>query len=92
MTSIDIRENKIIFDAPGAVVSRARVLRSSKFDLAHIGREGNPATHGGEHSRAAPRAPSEWTRQNGYPTAYFVAKRGSPSVMSNQAALKSTKM
>jgi hypothetical protein len=53
MTSIDIREKKIIFDASRAVVSRARVLRSSKSDLAHIGGEANPTTHGGEHSRAA---------------------------------------
>ena len=55
MTSIDIREKKIIFDAPRAVVSRARVLRSSKSDLAHIGGEANPTTHG--VSIAGPRKP-----------------------------------
>jgi hypothetical protein len=38
------------------------------------------------------RSANHWTLCGGYPTGYFVAKRGSPSVMSNQAALKSTKM
>ena len=63
----------------------------NEFAPAHVRREANPATHSTRIVREA-RRPQQLDTVPGYVIGYFVAKRGSPSVMSNHAALKSTKM
>ena len=70
----------------GSGAPRLHLLRSAQ----HL-RERRPRI--GRMDRAhASRAPNEWMRPGGCVIGYFVAKRGSPSVMSNQTALKSTKI